>query len=645
MSKHPCMSRAERFPGACIDLASPGIIVADRWFPPLAYTSYLPQTHLYRQIAACGIHLFSFPAYLAGRGINIHSGIGPFRKGLWLDDHHFDFTDLNEDMTKILTADPSARVIMRLHLDVPEWWERQHPDGCCRLHDGTLLRQSFTSPLWRQAAGEALRQIIAWFSASPYAPHLAGIHVAAGGTEEWVYHYRGQFEDVNPSRAAAFDTFLATRYPDQAARDNAWRESTTGDPAAALGTLSGSGEQRWRDPRRDAAARDACRFHSVALTEAIAVFCRIVKEASGGRLLTGVFYGYHFYIGDVRKGHTALSRLLDCPDLDYLASPNMYDRSPGTDWPPMVAVDSVRLHGKLWLAENDTRTALTRPLAASAPAICPAGQYRDGVWKGPESLELSASLLRANAARMLTHGYGGWWFDMWGGWFAHDDLLAELRALQEMWPQRERAEDPRQVPADTLCVIVDERLAEADASFGALCNPVFRNRYALAHCGRPYVIYLRSDLPQLDLGQAPFVWLLGFRDLSETEQMRLHAYTADSGGTVLHTDGETTRLLAAPCDDTANINLPLTLAAADLRTLLDQAGVHCWLQSHDVLYAGRGFVAIHAATAGEKCLCLPGGDGCLPLRPTQGEAPAATPCRFMMAAHETRIFRVVKQAP
>ncbi len=638
-NSHPGVAGAERFPHSRIEPVSPGIIVAETWLPPLAYTSYLPQTRYYREAADCGIHLFSFPAYLAGRGINIHSGIGPFRQGLWRDQDHFDFTDIEEDMAKILAADPAARVIMRIHLDVPEWWEQRHPDGCCRLRDGTLLRQSFTSPLWRQEAGEALRRVIAWFAASPYAPHLAGIHVAAGGTEEWVYHYKGRFEDTHPSRAAAFDAFLAARHPGPAVRDAAWRDATVRDPVAALEALSGDGERRWRDPRRDAAVSDACRFHSVALTEAIGEFCRVVKEASGGRLLTGVFYGYHFYIGDVRKGHTALSRLLACPDLDYLASPNMYDRSPGIDWPPMVAVDSVRLHGKLWMAENDTRTALTRPLADCAPAICPAGQYRGGVWQGPASLELSAALLRANAARMLTHGYGGWWFDMWGGWFDHPDLLAELRALQETWPQRERPEDPRRVPAHTLCVITDERLAEADASFGALCGPVFRNRTALAHCGRPYTIFLRDDLPLLDLQQTRFLWLLGCRDLADAERAQLDALAA-RGGTVLHTDGETTRLLAPCRGATADGDLPLTLSATDLRSLLDRAGVHGWLESDDVLYAGNGFVAVHAAIAGEKRLTLPDGRGCEPLWPVGDGAALTSPSRFTMRLHETRVFRM-----
>lgn len=122
--------------------------------------------------------------------------------------------------------------------------------------------------------------------------------------------------------------------------------------------------------------------------------------------------------------------------------------------------------------------------------------------------------------------------------------------------------------------------------------------------------------------------------------MLLNAY-ADGGGTVLHTDGNFTRVFASANDDSAVPELPVLLSSADLRTLLSQAGVHCWLETDDVLYAGCGFVAIHATVTGEKQIHLPAGYKCIPLRP-DGDGTSAQPsCRFTMNAHETRIFRIV----
>ena len=61
----------------------------------------------------------------------------------------------------------------------------------------------------------------------------------------------------------------------------------------------------------------------------------------------------------------------------------------GKTGPPMAAVQSVQLHGKLWMAENDTRTSLTTLLKDRAPEICPAGQYESKVWLGPPDIESS----------------------------------------------------------------------------------------------------------------------------------------------------------------------------------------------------------------------------------------------------------------
>jgi beta-galactosidase len=621
---------------------APAIEINGETIPPIAYTSYLPRSKYYAEVAQCGLHLYSFPAYIAHRGINMLSGIGPFRRGIWTGEDELDFTDIHEDMGKILAADPDARVIMRICLDVPEWWEEKHPEGCCQLRDGTTRRQSFSSSVWLASVGDVLRKIVEWIAASEYAPRFVGIHVAAGRTEEWFPHlYNEPFFDANPERLVKFNAFLNRRYPTAAARAEAWRDSKIKDSAEALAMLEQSAERRWRDLRQDAAALDACRFHSELMVDSIAVLCRIVKAASGGRLLTGAFYGYHVYVTDARMAHTALSKLLECPDLDYLASPNAYhSRKPGRDWPPMAAVDSVRLHGKIWMAENDTRTFLTRPLREVAPGICPEGQYEGGLWAGPDSLETSATLMRNNLARMLTHGYGGWWFDMWGGWYSHPVLLAEIRAAQQLWFERLEPSDPKRIPSDSVCVVMDERVSDLDASFGSLCGPLVANHFALGHCGRPYTLYLRDDLQRLDLSEAPFIWLLGLPSLTDAERALVEKVVA-SGGAVMHTDTKTTRLMSRR-DAVTEARMEfdhLNLTEEELRAALDTAGVHRYVSTGDVFYMGRGYAAIHAVTEGVKHIDIPGAPTLRQVLPPAADGSrSSTEC--FMNQYETRIFRI-----
>lgn len=619
-----------------VDTGLVALLIDGKVIPPIAYTSYLPQEKYYRQISEQGLHLYCFPAYLARRGINSGSKIGPFRRGIWEHDGALDFTDIEEDMRKITSADPDACVIMRVHLDVPEWWERKYPQECSITKDGITLRQSFASDKWLEDASRVLREIIGWFAQSRYAHHLVGVHVAAGQTEEWIYHARG-IEDESPSRLRKFNAYLRDRYGSDEAIQVAWAESYIKDPAAALDALAMAPEKRWRDSRRDAAALDAFRFHSKLMADAIAVFCRVVKECGNGRLLTGAFYGYCFYIMDSRFGHAALSQLLECRDLDYIASPNSYTegRMPGVDWMPMSAVDSVRLHSKIWMTENDTRTSLTVPLGKVAPELVLGDEkkyYDSKLWYGPADVQTSAALMRANSGRMLAHGYGGWWFDMWGGWFSHPAYLGEIRALQNEWLNVSQIDDPARIPKDCMCIIMDEDTANKDAAFGGLCG-VFRNSQVISRCGRPFRIYLREDMPALDLSQARFVWLLGVLDITEAEKKLISRLMGRDVVVLLSDDEGTRRFGGSTMAGAADM-----ICVRQLRTALDEAGMHSFIESEDVFHIGRGYVSIHAATEGVKCLKIPGSPLLQQVLPPTQEMVDGN--GFFMTKHETRVLRI-----
>jgi len=581
---------------------APALFIDDEPRAPFAYMSYLGEQAWYEEAAAAGIHLYCFPAYLGDRGINSNSGIGPFRPAIWRGEKEFDFSSIHDDFAKILSADPDALVIIRFHLDPPAWWDQAHPEACCLLPDGTTFRQCFASPVWRNATQEALRHCVSWLLESKYAKHLIGIHVAAGGTEEWFYHFRGGFHDLNPARTEAFRHWLGETYANDTALKQAWRDPNVTLQTARPADISGvERPRRWRDPSDEQNTLDTFRFHAQTMVDNIALFCRVVKDVSQRRLLTGAFYGYHYFVTDPRRGHGALHKLLKCPDLDYLSSPNAYYRIPGEDWPPMVAIDSVQLHGKLWMAENDTRTSITTLLKDRAPAICPPGQYDSGVWLGPPDMETSVALLWKNTGRMLACGYGGWWFDMWGGWFSDPKLLDVLSKTQELW-----RDYPSQIIPEMeaqVCVVVDEELCFHDASFGSLIGAILSNRHTLAKTGAPYDLYLRQDLPALDLRRYRVLWLLGIPQLEKAEIEPLRT-TQKAGITVLWTDTKGTQT-QLPNKPRQRMPGKFRWTPGELRTLWRQAGVHLYCDTDDVLYAGRGWLCLHSVPGGERQIHLP----------------------------------------
>ncbi|MGX5819013.1 hypothetical protein ACWKWU_12500 [Chitinophaga lutea] len=593
----------------------PALFVDGQLTAPYAYMSYFGAAPYYREAAAAGIHLYNVPAYLGDQGINSASGIRPFREAIWKAPQEYDLDGVEREMDILAEADPAARVIIRLHLDPPLWWERQHPGQLSLQPGGNTFRVSLYSPQWREEAGAALREVVQRLMRSRHGQRLIGVHVAGGSTEEWFYHFKDAFHDRSDVRLQAF---------------RQWSRSDT----ATLADISGQhATGRWsNDPR----FHKTMAFHAENMTRLIAYCCGIVKSASDGQLLTGAFYGYHLFVNDARRGHGDLSTLLRCRDLDYLSSPNDYNRVSGEDWMPMVAVASLRLHGKLWLAENDTRTFKTTLLRERRPDVEPPGDwYAKGVWIGPESPELSVSFLKKNLARMMAYGYGGWWFDMWGGWFSDPRLLAVLKSGQDYFKRYAATDVPQMRPQ--VAVVADERLQLMDASFGKLTGAITGNRYALGKTGAPFDVYLRSDLRQMP-ARYRFIWLMGLPALREDESALIRSWM-EQGIHVLHTDTAGTTYYR-PGHTGERFPQQVAWTADALAELYTKAGVHRYLPPGDVVYAGRGWLAVHSGAGGGKHVRLP--ERGTVTDPETGKVIVRNSRSFLfeLPAGGTRIFRV-----
>lgn len=591
----------QRLPQAEILAASSGMSfgIDGRVYPPYAYMSYFGKSEYYRQAGDAGVHLYCIPAFLGDRGINSLSGIGPLREGIWRDGGLFDLHKLSEEINIVMEADPEAWLLIRLNIDPPAWWEDRYPEGCCLLEDGSTLRQSFTSILWRTHTEKAIRQVLQMLSEESYAQRLICMHIAGSQTEEWMYRAKPEvgFQDFNIDRSEAFRVWLAYAYNgDTGKLREAWGDCSLDFSRAGTADITClEPEKRWRDPVTERPIIDTFRFHSEVVADTIDYFCKVIKDESHNRLLTGAFYGYSCYIADPRLGHYALGKLLESPYLDILASPNVYHRVPGEDWPPMAAVDSVRLHGKLWCAENDTRTSCTNLLRDVAPDICPEEQYATGVWIGPESLDVSVNILWKDAGRMLASGYGGWWFDMWGGWYSDPALLEVIQGLQEISSLYPNQDLPAMQPE--VCVVHDEELCFYDASIGELSEEILGSRFALGKTGAPYTIVLPGDIALLPEGGYGFVWMRG--DAGDAGRL------LRPGGATLRTTVTGSVLYDADGKELDVFPGKLSFTPDELREFYRLAGAHVYEESGDVLYAGRGWVVLHAVKAGEKVVQLP----------------------------------------
>lgn len=585
----------------------PELYINERRFPPFAYMSYLGKSRYYKEVADQGINIFCLPAYLGNQGINSTSGIKPFRPSFWVGENKFDFGIIEKEFEELIQVKKDAKIIVRIHLDPPLWWEERNPSELSRLPSGDSLRVSYSSEKWRLDAGKAMQALLTWIKNSPYNANLIGIHVAGGMTEEWFFHYKEHFYDRSIARDNHFRKWLKNRYKNQVSSlRKAWQlPSVTFENATMVdisGTIKGDGLLPKKGNER---SLDSYAFHTSIMVQNIEYFTRLVKESSDGKLLTGAFYGYHLFVHDPRRGHGSLSDLLECPTLDYLSSPNDYRRETGLDWMPMAAIRSVQLHGKLWMAENDTRTSLTLYLKDVAPEINPKGDwYSSGVWKGPESIETSASYLWKNAGRMLAYGYGGWWFDMWGGWFSNPELLSVFKRVNLL---SEKAGSLRQNNHKTykpeIAVVVDEKLQFYDATFGKVTGSLLANRYALGNSGTSFDVFLRSDLDSLANKRYKVIWYLGLHELTAAEKKRIQSLQLKTSASLLTDPKGTTVYRGNRLEH--HYDGRVGWSSEELRTVLKTAKVHLFSSHNDVVYAGNGWLTVHCKEGGKRNITVP----------------------------------------
>ncbi|MGC8785303.1 MAG: hypothetical protein ACP5RN_13075 [Armatimonadota bacterium] len=380
------------------------------------------------------------------------------------------YRPFEEQMDAILKENPHALLLPRFGLTyMPDWWAKQHPDEMMLYDNGERGYVSMASEKWRVEAGDVLCQLVRHLE-SRYGDHILGYHPCGQNTGEWFYDrvWEGLLPGFERPMEIAFRRYLRDR--------NATLPTAEERKAKGKGVFLHPATQRrlyrfWR-------------FQQEVMVEPLEEFARIIKEETDGRKLVVLFYGYTFELsglpgGPAVSGHLALERLLKCPHVDILCSPISYfDRQASGAGGFMAPVDSVQLHGKLWLNEDDTRTYLSKPEDNYGRAETPA-----------ETL----SVHRRNFAHIVTRGAACWWMDLMGaGWLDSAEIWDNLAKLVKIYEQILPDRTPYQ---PEIAVVVDEA-SLCHLSYGnAVTLPLLsRMRYTLYRIGTPLGFYLLGDV-------------------------------------------------------------------------------------------------------------------------------------------------------
>jgi hypothetical protein len=526
-----------------------------------------------RLFAEAGVHIFTFDIGTSGAS---PEWCGP-RAG---DPSPYDFSTLAQRFRHVIDADPLARFHLRVQLEMPEWWQALYPEECELLFDGRRMRQSYASSVWRRQAKEFLTRLVNEIDAAGLSDRVIAYQCGAGHTGEWVKGPGAMgltCGDASRPMHERFRAWLRARYrQDQAALQAAWgNPAFTFENAAVPGAAAQltTTQFTFRNPRKEQAVIDYFRCLADLCADLIVDFCAIVKHAAGGNALAGAFYGYltelawnagffgegldSEYSTYKRSGHLGLWKVLDSPAVDFLVSPYSYGfRGMGGEGSAMPPAESVRLHHKLYVFEDDTRTHLSSH-----------DEYNYG--KAGDLAE-SVALFRRNFAYVLTHGHGIWWLSGWNPGLPHIDPTREP-AFRPLLSRFQRigtwALGLDRAPSAQVAAVVDDESFYYEWVKNSLDVPlIFQQRlWGLPHMGAPFDLYLLNDL--LDGKAKPYqlyVFLNAFR---------LEAERRDALSRVLRRNGQTALWIYAPGYQAEDESLQ---SMSDLTGISFRAGEHPW---------------------------------------------------------------------
>jgi len=458
-----------------------------------------------------------------------------------------DFERVDRAMHAIIAANPDILVLPRFGLEPPPEWREQHLDELMvhyKIGTGEKVlnhRVAVTSLAWRRDVVAVWRKTIEHMEGK-WGEYILGYHPGASHALENSYDWDCDWNcsligDYSLPQASAFREWLKTRYHNDAARlQAAWKvpglefeEAEIPPPAERVRARN---EASVLDPARHQRVIDYHTFHSEAMADAVLHVCKAAKDTLrdlGREKIVATFYAYsHWTNFRFTCGHHAHARVLESPDVDVICAPLHYgNRHAGGGCGAQVLPASLRLHGKLYYAEDDTGTHL--PVGDRTPGVH-GGFCRDA--------EVACEVLRRNALGVLQDGASQWWMDIReNGRYRDDRIAAEIASLVRFG---EECLDQGYRSAAQVAVLVSDTSIACLRHDGNLIDALRERQIEeLMALGAPFDIYRVEDLDKLvaspKLNDYRLIVFLDTLRITPWDMALIHEHLARDGRTLLWT--------------------------------------------------------------------------------------------------------------
>jgi len=377
--------------------------------------------------------------------------------------------------------DPQGYVMFRVVFTPPPDWQKLYPEAMTTYADGSTGEPSFASDRYWQEAEAALTLLVRQLEVTEEARHILGYHLDC---REWFYEYRRGY-DYSPAAQEAFRQWLRTRYKnDVVALRAAWHDGSVTFTTASVPTYRGevTPPTVLYESRKGQRYVDYLRFASEVIARRVVALSRVVKKSCENRRLVAVPYGYLLEFLAPHSGHLALSEVLSAQSIDIITAPISYrDRHFTQPGSVPVPIASVRLRGKVFLLEDDTKPHYAHH------------ETPDDYNLRCADAESTRMVRIRNAMTALVHHAGIAWMDLWGeGWVQDEEVWQIARGLAELYTAHLRH---RLAELPEVAVIVDEHsLARVQSPRALVETLLIQQQEVFARAGIHYGVYLQSDL-------------------------------------------------------------------------------------------------------------------------------------------------------
>ena len=411
------------------------------------------------------------------------------------------FRETDEMMQSILLRHPEINLMLVVSVTDPgPSWRVNHPEEGIRNAQGEYhirnyrekpeATSSMASRRWMNDSIACIRKLVEHLEAIPGGERVIGIIPCSGITWEWLNwdSARGEMVDYSEHFRQVFIGMMCQKYGnDIKTLNSAWNSSFKDFteikiPSPALRNNRPNSDFLTGPQNRYIA--DYIDSISLLTSQNIETLCQVIKEASGGRLLTGTYYGYSNYIVGVGRsqdaGHNQLARLLNSKWIDFFLAPSRYaGRELGGAGGFMYPESSILLHGKGIISECDVR-----PFSSDNKT---GKTYTHRSSRAVIEREFGMQLARHGTMR---------WFDFSKGWITEEPRLLDLTKKISAYEHSLANENTiLWKNADTVAVYTAEGTSAWMTRGSRLFHILLEENYRqLTLSGISFNMYLTSDM-------------------------------------------------------------------------------------------------------------------------------------------------------